>query len=456
MMNAPRLSGLLTIAAIAIILQACAKTPAVPANLPPSITDTPMSMLSTPDQADSYQLPQLSEGQINVREVNGFSDEYNTWYIYGLISNETGETVNDIVIDVQLMNEAGGVLYSDTTNPAIRALAAGEQSPFILYTYEALRDVHTIAATILSHETGAVDRANLDFSGMTVWVDNTFNDIYLAGNVVNNTGRPVQINGLAATLLYDNGALASANAAFPFLNYMPSGISSPFRVLFDVPADETATLTNYNLYLDARFTEEAKAWNLITSQEHNGYLDAYDKFHLVGNITNNSEAYLNVRLLAGIFNDAGDCIDVASLYLPVAVPPGESLPYDFDLWGALDSTQDAYRSATQYEIYIDWFATSEAYITPVKITTNEDNNTSDGYSTTFSGNVYNNFERVLDSATVIISLFDRSTGELIATDYTHVSGPIEVGGTMPYAVYLYPQADMDPTNLEFTITVFGQ
>lgn len=450
-----RLSSLLYLAAIAIILQACSKTPAS-ASLPATVTDTTLPLLSTPDQADSYQLPQPSEGQINVREVNGFSDEYNTWYIYGLISNDTGQTVSDIVIEVQLLNTTGGVLYTDTTNPAIRTLAPGEDAPFILYTYEALSGVHTIAASIVSHEISTVDRAVLDFSGMTVWVDTTFNDVYLAGNVVNNTERPVQISGLAATLLYDDGALASANAAFPFLNYLPVGISAPFRVLFDVPANETASLTNYNLYMDAIFTEQAQTWNLITSQDHNGYLDAYDKFHLVGTISNNSEAYLNVRLLAGIFNEAGDCIDVASLYLPVAVGPGESLPYDFDLWGALDSTPDAYRSATEYEIYIDWFATSEAYITPVLITTSEDSNSYDGYSTTFNGNVMNNLGRGLDSATVIVSLFDRTSGELIATDYTHVSGPIEDGGTMPYAVYLYPQADIDPTNLEFTITAFGQ
>ena len=167
----------------------------------------------------------------------------------------------------------------------------------------------------------------------------------------------------------EDGRLASANAAFPFLNYLEPGISAPFRVIFDVPADEAATWTNYNLYLDAQIHHPGGLLNLVTSQEHTGYLDAYEKFHLVGTISNNSEAYLNVRLVAGIFNDAGDCIDVG-----IAVPAGGSkprrvLPYDFDLWGALDSSRDAYRSATQYEIYIDWYATSEAYLKPVQITT---------------------------------------------------------------------------------------
>jgi hypothetical protein len=450
-----RLGRLLLLAALAIIAQACNQTPA-PASQTLAVTDASLPALSTPEQADAYQLPTLSEGQINIREVNGFSDEYNTWYIYGLISNDTSRTVNDIMIEIQLLDAGGGVLYTDTTNPAIRTLTPGEDAPFILYTYEALTGVHTIAAFIVGNGSSEVARANLDFSGTTVWYDSTFNDVYLSGNVTNNTADPVLISGLAAALLHEDGRLASANAAFPFLNYLAPGISAPFRVIFDVPADEAATWTNYNLYLDAKFTTQAGLLNLVTSQEHTGYLDAYEKFHLVGTISNNTEAYQNVRLVAGIFNDAGDCIDAASLYLPVAVSPGESLPYDFDLWGALDSTREAYRSATQYEIYIDWYATSEAYIIPVKITTSGDSNSYDGYSATFSGNVVNNAGRALDSATVIVALFDRTTGEMIVTDYTHVSGPIEDGGTVPYAVNLYPQADFDPTLIEFTIMAFGQ
>ena len=91
-----------------------------------SVTDTPLPVLGTPDQADAYQLPTLVDGQINIREVNGFSDEYNTWYIYGLISNDTTQTVNDIVIEIQLLDTNGGVLYTDTTNPAIHTLALGK------------------------------------------------------------------------------------------------------------------------------------------------------------------------------------------------------------------------------------------------------------------------------------------------------------------------------------------
>jgi hypothetical protein len=361
-----------------------------------------------------------------------------------------------MVVEIQLWDASGKVLYTDTTNPALHTLAPGESSPFTLYTYEALSGVQIIGATIVSSSTTTVERAQVDFFGVTLWYDATFNDLYISGNVTNNSESPVEVNGLAASLHEASGALASANAAYPFLYYLEPGLSAPFRVMLDVPVDEGASLTDYILYADAEVTGEAELLNLVTSQEHYGYLDAYDKFHLVGLLTNNTEAYLNVRLVAGIFDDAGDCIDAAALYLPIAVSPGESMPYDFDLWGALDSSPEAYQTATQFEIYIDWYSSSEAYLTPAPITTQDDTSSFDGYSTTFSGNVLNNAGRRLDSAAVIVSLFDQASGELIATDYTYVSGPIEDGGTVPYAVYLYPQADFDPENVEFTITAFGQ
>jgi hypothetical protein len=455
MRTTTRLARLVTFAAIAISAQACIQTPDPNTRLMVP-THTPQPALSTPASADAYQLPNVAAGQINVREVNGFSDEYNTWYIYGLVSNDTGQTVTEIVVEIQLWDASGKVLYTDTTNPALHTLAPGESSPFTLYTYEALSGVQIIGATIVSSSTTTVERAQVDFFGVTLWYDATFNDLYISGNVTNNSESPVEVNGLAASLHEASGALASANAAYPFLYYLEPGLSAPFRVMLDVPVDEGASLTDYILYADAEVTGEAELLNLVTSQEHYGYLDAYDKFHLVGLLTNNTEAYLNVRLVAGIFDDAGDCIDAAALYLPIAVSPGESMPYDFDLWGALDSSPEAYQSATQFEIYIDWYSSSEAYLTPAPITTQDDTSSFDGYSTTFSGNVLNNAGRRLDSAAVIVSLFDQASGELIATDYTYVSGPIEDGGTVPYAVYLYPQADFDPENVEFTITAFGQ
>lgn len=457
MRHMSRLGKLLLLVLLTFLVQACARTASTPEpRWTDTVTDTPPPVSATPEQADSYQLPGISEGQINLREVNGFSDEFNTWYIYGLISNDTTQWVNDVVIEIALLDTSGNVLYSDTTNPAILNLAVGESSPFILYSYEALTGVETIAAKILSYGTSSIERATLELSGVTLWYDAIFNDVYIAGNLTNANDEPVQVNGIAASLHASDGTLVSANTAYPFLYYLKAGNSAPFRVMFDVPPGQGADFTDTRLYLDAQFTSQMQTLNLVPSQEHYWYLDAYEKFHLIGTLANNTESTLNVRLLAGIFDDAGNCIDVASLYLPVAISPGGSLPYDFDLWGALDSSRDANQNATQYEIYIDWYSTNEAYLKPVPITTQDNTNAFDGFSASFSGNVLNTAGRTLDSATVIVSLYNQTTGELIATDYTYVTGPIADGELTPYTAYLYPEAEFEPANIEFTIYAFGQ
>jgi hypothetical protein len=455
MRNPFRLGFWLLAAGLVLAGTACGRSEEIP-TYDVQATITSLTQANSITSVDSAQTPEILPGQINVREVSGFSDDYHYWYIYGLVSNDTDRAVNNIEIEIQLLDSDGGVLYTGTTYTGNTSLAAGETSPFTFYTYDELRGVESIAAKIVTNGYTELNRASLDFFGITLWYDDIFNDVYLSGNVTNNNANPVEISGLAASLNDPAGAIVSANTAYPFLYHLEPGDSSPFTIMFDAPSGEGATLTNYSLYLDAEFAAPITGYELVTSQEHFGYLDAYGDFHLIGTITNNSSANLNVRLLAGIYDDAGNCIDSSSFFLPVAIAPGVTIPYDFDLWGALDSTRDAYRTATQFEIYIDWYSIYEAHVVPVHISTTEDINTFDGYSATFTGNVFNDAGRDLNSATVIISLYNRTTGELIATDYSYVSGPIANNGTVPYTANLYPESEFDPTNVEFNITAFGQ
>ena len=450
-----RLGVLLFSAMLLLLCTGCGRSDATPevSGAPASPTQ---QTFFVPSELNPTVASEVVPGQVNVRETTGFSDEYNYWYVYGLVSNDSEQAVSGIEIEIKLLDANGNVLYTDTTNTANLTLDAGESSPFTFYTYESVSGVESVSAAVINSLPTSIGRAGLDFSGVQVWYDEAFNDVYVSGNVTNNNAEAVNIHGLAGTLRDANGALATANVAYPFLHHLEAGISAPFNIMFDAPYDQGAALTDYAFYLDAEFASATTYYNLVTSQEHYGYLDAYEDFHLVGILTNNSDAYLNVRLLAGIYDEAGNCIDASSLFLPMAVAPGESMPYDFDLWGALDSSREAYESATQFEIFIDWYSTYEAYLIPSVISTTDDNNTYDGYTATFTGNVLNNSGRDLDSATIIVSLYDRTTGELIATDYSHTTGPISNNSAVPYTANLYPQADFDPTNVEFTITTYGQ
>jgi hypothetical protein len=124
-----RFSILLFVAALVVTTLACGGTAAAPTNtapppptntLPPPPTNTPLPPpTNTPippptntPAPNNGTGPNIVAGQINVREVSGFTDESNYWYLFGLVSNDTDRAVNDIEVEVQFLDATGAVLYS--------------------------------------------------------------------------------------------------------------------------------------------------------------------------------------------------------------------------------------------------------------------------------------------------------------------------------------------------------
>ena len=68
--------------------------------------------------------------------------------------------------------------------------------PFSDFTTEPFPDGETMQATaVAQNSTEAINRANLEYRGITMWVDD-YNDIYLAGEVFNGNSDPVEINAM--------------------------------------------------------------------------------------------------------------------------------------------------------------------------------------------------------------------------------------------------------------------
>jgi hypothetical protein len=335
-------------------------------------------------------------------------------------------------------------------------LAPGDTSPFSDFTTEPFPNGSTMQATVVgSTNTEAINRAKLDYRGITLWVDD-YNDIYLAGEVYNGSTDPVGINALAGSLTNDAGKLVTASYAYPFLGYVEPNGSSPFVMLFDAPLGQAGTLTNYILYSDAVIIDPAPTYDISISEKNNDYQDINGDMHLVGSATNNTTAPMNLSLVAGIYDENGNCIDANSVYVPIPINPGEIYPYDFNMWGTMDYVPSAKEATTRSIVYIDWRYTYEAPSPASKLTTKDDSNSFDGNVGVFKGTVVNNSGQDLTTAIVIVNLYDKSSGELIATSYSYVAESLTYNATGTYEVYLYPPNDFDPANVNIAITAFGQ
>jgi hypothetical protein len=98
--------------ALAIVTMACkgitqgtqTPLPPSPTSLPlttetpiPAATETPI----TAAQTGTSTAIQPVGGQVTVMEMNSFKDESDYWYFYGLVRNDTEQTISDLQIEVK-------------------------------------------------------------------------------------------------------------------------------------------------------------------------------------------------------------------------------------------------------------------------------------------------------------------------------------------------------------------
>jgi hypothetical protein len=445
------------------ITQAPVSPPPQSPTIPPASTETLIPVITSPVVIATPTVESTTEvpfsGQVNITEINGFKDKADHWYFYGLVKNETNRTINDLQIEVKLLDSAGLQVYSYTVNPILYYLNPGEISPFSDFTVDSFPNGETMQATVVGYNsTNAIDRANLEFRGITLWVDE-YNDIYLAGEILNGNTTPVGIQAIAGTLADQTGKLVTAAYAYPFLDYMEPNSSGPFSMMFDAPPGQAEDLTQFTLYSDGLIVDPSPTYDISISDKHFDYQDFHGDTHLVGSATNNTSEPLNIYLVSGAYDEDGNCIDASSVYVPyfpLPLNPGETLPYDFTLWGALNFEPDAYEAVSQYKVFINWKYKVAVSSEAIELSTKADTNTFDDGVSYFNGTVINNSGQDLTTVIVTISIYDKSSGDLIATNYSFVPEAVPNTGTGSYEVYLYPPADIDLDNVNIVITAIGQ
>ena len=357
------------------------------------------------------------------------------------------------------MDSAGTEIYTYKTTSILYYLAPGENSPFSDFTTEPFPDGNTMQATIAgNNSTDGINRANLKFRDITLWADE-FNDIYLAGEVFNGNPEPVEINAIAGTLIDESGKLVTASSAYPLIDYIEPVTTGPFVMMFDAPIGKAGELTNYSISADALITFPASTYDISISDKQFQYQDIHGDFHLVGSSTNNTSEPMNIYLVVGAYDENGNCIDASSLfvpYFPVALNPGDTLPYDFTMWGAMDYVPEAIESANTIKVFINWKATYKASSRAFELSTKDDVHTFNGGTGVFTGTVIINSGKDMTSTILTVALYEKSTGDLLATNYSFLPESLGNNGPGSTEVYLYPPADIDLQNIDVVIITLGQ
>jgi hypothetical protein len=415
----------------------------------PTATDVPTEAPAIP--------PTTGENIITIDQVHGYYDIYDSLNVVGLVTNNTSRSVDNVEIEVEIFDANDLSLYVDTIYVDLFALAPGETSPFSIYIFEEMPNADNFVATVVGNSATEIERAALDVANTLMAFDDDGN-IHITGELINNTNEPVDINALAAAIFNGTGEIIASDSYNTAIRYLDPGDYGPFRVTITGPKSGTADITDFQLYVDAEYTNAAGPFN-IEIGDAIYYFDTFDNLHLVGQVTNNSDTTWNIRLVAGIYDTEGNVVDAAHVDLPInALAPGASSPYDFDFWGALASTvalQDQVSSFT-YSIQVDAYWTWDTDIELLDLTTTNDTNSFNDFGGEFNGQVVNNTGGLIDSVVVIVYLVDKETDKIVVVDYTYLFEEIQDGASLEYTVYLDPKEGFDINTAEYYIIVKGE
>ena len=171
----------------------------------------------------------------------------------------------------------------------------------------------------------------------------------------------------------------------------------------------------------------------------------------------NHDEFLTLSLVASIYNEDGNVVDANTTEIPTfSIAPDETLPYDFQYWGPLDNKSGAFETARSYFVQYDpyWVFTSPTGHIDL-ITQNNSNQLLDSSQVYIIGEVLNNSNEVISSATIIVNLYDVESEQLIATGYGLVFDPIDPNDKSNYEVWINMPMDFDMESVEIKIVAKG-
>ncbi len=436
-------------------------TPTPLPTLAPTATPEPAEPTPTPDpepepQATNDPAGGTTSNQIEIVQVAYFLDDFDTYNVVGLVTNFTDRMIDDVEIEIELFDAAGNSLYVETTFAELFYLAPGESSPFILPLFEELpAPVDRVEAVIVGNSVAEITRAVPDIENVLRTVDDD-GDVHITGEIFNNTDRPLEVNNLAAAVFDSQGQILTADSYSVAVRYLDPGDSGPFRISLNTPPGSAPAIASHLIYLDAEVAEPL-AGIQVTISEALDYQDTFGNLHLVGELTNEGESALNIRILAGIYDALGNVLDAAYYDIPIStLDSGESIPYDFDFWGPVNYTSDLLALADSYTIQVDGYWTWESDAEIIRLDSTGSDIQFGEFSTEATGTVVNNSGGPVDSVVIVVSLRDRTSGRVVAFGTDFHFEEIASGGTAEYEVFLDVPADLDPGSVEAVVDITAE
>lgn len=415
----------------------------------PAPTEEAPTKAVEPTEEINQKLP--ATGDVNVLQLKAYDDS-GSWVLFGLVENATTSALTNISIEIQGLNDSGQTVYTTTTYTSLYTLEPGEISPFSSYFYEEVPGIKDFAASIISYDETDYTPPQIETGSLVVSQDEA-GYYHITGDILNTDSSPIVIYPIVAALYDEAGNLISVDTTYNLISAVDPGKKSSFRISpIYLPGLDKPAMDSYELFLDAAYYDPT-SYDVTFGSITNYVDDSYYTFHLVGELTNNSDQSLSVKLVGTIFDSQKQVIDVATTDLVFyTFEPGETLPFHFSYWGPLNSTKDLYTQAADYLVQVDWYSSGVSYFESLILTTSDVTVARDEYNqAVYSGKVKNESGVNVDSTTIVVAIYDKNSGNILGMDYTFLYESLPNGSSADFSISIPLKSDWDINALDYKV-----
>ena len=412
-------------------------------------------------------------GKLDLHGQSTYVDSGQDFWVVGLLTNGTDKPVNNVQLSLQLADGSGKTVLQDdsgnptstvTFNPILSTIDTGETTPFEYHLSTNGRDTSGWKAKVAidsSENPTDLQRAQVVVANNLLTV-NSGGDVYLTGELVNQSDQPAQINSFAGALLDGSGNVAGA-ADFTHVSRLlaPAGDASgsdrsPFVIHIYGPVKQGATP---GFYIDA---VAGSASDIATAADvhlklDTSFVDANNSAHVLATVTNSGTNTMTVRVVAGLYDQSGKVLDGSAEDAPIYLPPGASSPVPLYYFSSIDGNANLINQVVSYTAQIDPFWTFPSTTEFVALEASNVTTTADGSALTIKGDVVNTSSKPLSVATVVLLIHD-ADGKLVTADWTTAapsSGAFAPKSKQSWSVTTELPTKVDPSTLKIDTVVQG-
>ncbi len=399
---------------------------------------------STTVEDSGDALPEATGDEIEITQTVTYLDEFGYWNLHGLLTNIAEYPVGSIAVDIQV----AGTSVIGPTFIGASGIAPGEIQPFYFRLPLAFTNVEELEVNVVEIRKVLLDPVQLEI-GQAKMATAENGIVTLIGEVQNNAGSPARVYSAKAVLFSADGALITTASCQVCPGYVIPGDKAPVQFLiYGHPA--SAVIDHYEIYVAADKAASVDGLVIDFNDPVHTYTDSVGSFYLLGDLQNNSDKILVLRLLGSFYNQNREIIGAVSYGLPGnSLAPGESAPYELVIIDPIEAVAD-------WSIQVDLARSSVRAEPAFQLPASTTGITKEEYLWNVSGTATNDSGQSLQLINVVVEVRDKGTGKLVGLNQYFEAGDYPAGGTIDYSLNIKLDPAFDPSTLEEFVKVLGE